>query len=253
MQADAQALDPGTGKRSAYDKALAAAERQLAKLREQGRARLEELAGELREALAQRAKDRGKMDAAGLDRHIEQCRNEIARYNRLVSADSPEAAGGYIDLTLDDYAARLGTVSPLRQIFATPRADNRTIIIAAAIGIVVAVTAVWGVFRWGGAVEFRVAGADPGRETVRFTCENRTASPLYCISLGMKRCKIRGRPITTAWWCVCGKRTGNRSDCCPWTLANGPTWAKPPTASIPSKSVPAFQPNSPTTTGKCLR
>ncbi len=105
-----------------------------------------------------------------LQTEIEHLRAEIAEYNRLLAAGTPEAAGGFIDLPLDAYAAEVSKVAPPML-----NRTDRTQILVAAILLVVSVLGIVYFTLGQGEVTFEAALPNSLSGTVHITCHNGTA------------------------------------------------------------------------------
>jgi uncharacterized small protein (DUF1192 family) len=163
--------------------------RRLSKLRNRGHRYIERRALALRTALQAREdlpariqSGRLKPEAANrenreLEGRIAALRDEIARYNQMLSAESPEDLGGYIDRPLPAYAWRTGAIVRNTAQKMIPRTQNHFLVLCALAGLLVMAGIVQHNL-WGGEVVFQadVIGGRDGQ--IRLLCHNGTLSTI---------------------------------------------------------------------------
>lgn len=163
--------------------------RQLAHWRERGRRFIERRALALRTALqakedlpARVKTGRLSPEAANeenrrFEKQIAHLREEIARYNKLLTCESPEEAGGFIDRPLSAYPRRSGAVVGKVAQAVVPRSQNHFLLLCAMAGLLVMGLIVQQTL-WGGEIHFEAEAIGGNEGGIRLRCHNGTLYPI---------------------------------------------------------------------------
>ncbi|MCC6142714.1 MAG: hypothetical protein IT368_02795 [Candidatus Hydrogenedentes bacterium] len=156
------------------------AEAALKGLRRDQANKLEVKAALLRTLLQQRMQvsDKNTRKAQRMDRQLEKVREQIGYYNRLLSVDSSDQVGGFLDLPLESYqrTARRGR----NRLFYFSRSDRVTMIVAGIVSVA-AIIIVYLILRSGGDLAFNINRNDPYDGPVTLQVHNPKSFPVELI------------------------------------------------------------------------
>ncbi len=166
-----------------------AAESHIEKLRHQARREAARAATDLRRALHARERLLARAAAGqktnlrrlnrrsrALAARINRGRKEVARLNALVSAETGDQAGGYVEMPENAYAKALRQArgNPWQGV---PAEDRRTIVLGT-LAVVLAVLGVIAYARWDEGVRFEAGFTGTDQSVLRIVCVNNTPSPI---------------------------------------------------------------------------
>lgn len=166
---------------SYYEAHLREANHHLVELRQAEQAGLEQKAAALRAAIArqQAFRDSGIADerAAAVAQELEQIRAQIALYNKMLVAESPNDLGGFIDLPIEEYAVAAGYRNIHTPMVVKMPSTTRRVVIFAVVASVIGIIGVLYWTLWSREVHFQVI--PPHSEgAVVIRCTNGKASPV---------------------------------------------------------------------------
>ena len=163
--------------------------RQLAHWRERGRRYIERRALALRTALQAKedlparvqtgrlSPENANEENRRIERQIEALRDEIARYNKLLTCESPEEAGGFIDRPLTAYSWQSGAVVGKVARAVVPRSQNHFLLLCALAGLLVIGLIVQQTL-WGGEIHFEAEAIGGKEGGIRLLCHNGALYPI---------------------------------------------------------------------------
>jgi len=162
----------------------AAADRALDAARNAGTTDLDRLAAQLRghldnlsSAATVKLPKAGTGQANETTPEIESVREEIARYNKVLSARSPDDLGGFLDLPLSGYRVALGLGDSRRSSVGKLESTPRNMLIAAVAAAVIGIAGALLYHQGRQEVVFEIGGLEGG-DTVTVRCANHTNSPI---------------------------------------------------------------------------